>query len=140
MDADTAEDLRSLFTGDYLDVIVKTGYRKPLQKFVLSEKSQPLSIFFDFHIMAKSKAELDQLVQGLELFQFISMVRLHPVIWETYFLFRDSCSAPLTPGLLGINWFRSMYMHGRELSTLVVILSVYLSVCHHGNSFSGLQT
>ena len=100
IDADTAEDLRSLFTGDYLDVIVQTGYRKPLMKLVLSDISKQLSIIIDFHTMAKSKSELDQLVQGSELLRFISMVRLHPVIWEPYFLFRDSCSAPLTSGLL----------------------------------------
>ena len=102
---------------------MQTGYRKPLEKLVLSDKSELLSIIIDFHTMAKSKAELDQLLQGLELFQFISMVRLHPVIWEPYFLFRDSCNAPLTPGLLGIN----LVMH-------VGIASFVFNVCCFGMS------
>jgi hypothetical protein len=59
LDDDTASDL-----------LQQTGYRKPVTNITLTDRPGLMSVLVDYHIMARSKAELDQFCQGLHYLVF----------------------------------------------------------------------
>jgi hypothetical protein len=77
-----------------LDLLLQTGYKKPITSLTLLDRPNIMSVLFDYHTMGRSKVELDQFGRGLALFGFLEIVKSNPQLWKVYYC-NDSI---LTPG------------------------------------------
>ena len=78
-----------------MDLVVQTGFRKPLIHLTIKDRHDLISSLLDYHLMAKVKTEMDQFKEGLQTFSFLDIVRENPDLWKKYFLKTDET---LTPG------------------------------------------
>ena len=59
-----ADELRAVFAIDEAaELILSTGFRKPLCSLALEDKASLKSILLDYHCMLKVKAEMDQFAE-----------------------------------------------------------------------------
>ena len=79
-----------------LDLLVATGFRKPVCSLTLSDRPSVINALLNYHLIAKVKTELDQFREGLDTFGFFYMVKRDPDIWKPFFVFSVN---HLTPGL-----------------------------------------
>ena len=91
------DEVREVFsTDEELNLLMTTGFRKPVTHLTVADCGDIISGLVDYHLMSKVKAEMDQFCKGLETFQFLDMLRANPKIWEPYFTHIES---NLTPGM-----------------------------------------
>ena len=92
-----ADELRAVFAIDEAaELILSTGFRKPLCSLALEDKASLKSILLDYHCMLKVKAEMDQFAEGLKTLGVLDMVKNYPDLFSS--LFVDDGSPPLTSG------------------------------------------
>ena len=92
-----ADKLRAVFAIDEAaELILSTGFRKPLCSLALEDKASLKSILLDYHCMLKVKAEMDQFAEGLKTLGVLDMVKNYPDLFSS--LFVDDGSPPLTSG------------------------------------------
>ena len=68
-----------------LDLLMMTGFRKPVSHLTISDCFDLSAALLDYHLMAKVKAEMDQFCEGLKTLDFLNAMRATPTIWEPYF-------------------------------------------------------
>lgn len=65
--AENDDDLRMLFSVDEVQSLLQeTGYKKPVTKLSVADKTSLRSILIDYHCMVRVKACMDQFAEGLE--------------------------------------------------------------------------
>ena len=67
-------------------ILFSTGFRKPTSKLTLNDKAPLRSAILTHHCMLKSKAALDQFLEGLEVLDVLGMVRLNPEVMKPLFV------------------------------------------------------
>lgn len=103
MQIDSAESdssLRNLFADDDDNgqLLLETGYRKPLSKLSCEDKLCIKRAICDYHTLVKIKPELDQFADGLKTLDILEMMRKHPTMMSA--LFVDQGSDHLNKGSL----------------------------------------
>ena len=48
------------------DLLLQTGYRKPISSLTTTDKKEIISALLDYHVMLKVKGAMDQYMDGLE--------------------------------------------------------------------------
>ena len=79
-----------------LDLLITTGFRKPVSLLSISDRFTLSSALLDFHLMARVKAEMDQFCEGLQTLGLLNAVRATPTTWEPYFTQIDTSHTPGT--------------------------------------------
>ena len=80
------------------DQLHQSGYRKPLCRLDLNDKSTLKSALVDYHCLLKVKAAMDQFCDGLQQMGVLQLVRTHPKLLKP--LFVADTSRALTPAKL----------------------------------------
>jgi hypothetical protein len=73
-----------------MDLLVATGFRKPLCSLKIIDRPAILSALMEYHLMAKMKAEMDQFKEGLNVLGFLDVVKRKTNLWEPFFIHRES--------------------------------------------------
>ena len=60
-----------------MDLVVQTGFRKPLIHLTIKDRHDLISSLLDYHLMAKVKTELDQFKEGLQTFSFLDIALIY---------------------------------------------------------------
>ena len=117
-DAQDADELQAVFAMDEAaELLLSTGFRKPLCSLAMEDKECLRSVLLDYHCLLKVKAEMDQFAEGLKSLGVLDMLKRHPDLFSS--LFVDGGSTPLTPGtcydmyqyIYGRVCFPCMYIH-----------------------------
>ena len=94
------DELRMVFAIDEAaSFLMETGFKKPLSKLVMNEKSCLRSTLIDFHCILKSKAAIDQLAEGLENLNILYVMRQYPELMRPLFM---NPAKPLTAGIYNV--------------------------------------
>ena len=73
------DDIKVVFAIDEgMDLLLATGFRKAVCHLTLSDRPAILSALMDYHLMAKTKVEMDQFKDGLTALGFLDTVRENP--------------------------------------------------------------
>lgn len=92
------DDIKVVFAIDEgMDLLLATGFRKAVCHLTLSDRPAILSALMDYHLMAKTKVEMDQFKDGLTALGFLDTVRENPEMWEQFFVHKN---ALLTAGTI----------------------------------------
>lgn len=83
-------------SSEELDLLLATGYRKPVTSLTTGDRSSLSDALLDYHLMAKVKTEMDQFCEGLDTFGTLGMLRSNPSLWEPYFIHANK---DLSPGI-----------------------------------------
>ena len=78
-----------------MDLLVATGFRKPVCNLKLADRLAILSALMEYHLMAKTKAEMDQFKEGLNVLGFLDVVKRKAGLWEPFFI---HCESKITAG------------------------------------------
>ena len=105
------------------DPLHQSGYRKPLCRLDLNDKSTLKSALVDYHCVLKVKAAMDQFCEGLKEVGVLQLMKMHPSIFKP--LFVADTSRALTPGKLlsakaRLGKLTSIYQVRDEQVTLLV--------------------
>ena len=73
-----------------MDLLVATGFRKPVCNLKLADRPAILSALMEYHLMAKMKAEMDQFKEGLNVLGFLDIVKRKAGLWEPFFIHCES--------------------------------------------------
>lgn len=73
-----------------MDLLVATGFRKPVCNLKITDRLAILSALVEYHLMAKMKAEMDQFKEGLNALGFLDIVRRNTSLWEPFFMHHES--------------------------------------------------
>lgn len=73
-----------------MELLVATGFRKPVCSLKIADRPAILSALVEYHVMAKMKAEMDQFKEGLNVLGFLDTVKRNPDMWEPFFMYRKS--------------------------------------------------
>ena len=82
-------------TDEALDLLLVTGFRKAVHSLTLDDSNDIKNALLSYHLIAKVKAELDQFIEGLHTFDFLSLVKADPETWKIFFVYAEN---RLTPG------------------------------------------
>lgn len=77
-------------------VLLETGYRKPLSSLLLSDRPAIVKTL-KIHVLVKVKPELDQFIDGLNMYGILESIKKYPSLMAQYF---THIAAPLTVGML----------------------------------------
>ncbi len=69
------------------NLILQTGYSKPLTRIVCADKEELQSVLIDFHLLVKVKLSMDQFSDGLRAVGII--VSTDPEMWRRLFVATD---------------------------------------------------
>lgn len=72
----------------YIDFLLEAGYSKPALTLKMEDKVEVVHTMCLHHAILKSKAELDQLIQGLETHGVHALMKKYPLILESFFVYR----------------------------------------------------
>ena len=90
-DVENDDDIKVVFAIDEgMDLLLATGFRKAVCNLTTSDRPAILSALMDYHLMAKTKAEMDQFREGLTALGFLDTVRKNPEMWESFFVHKNS--------------------------------------------------
>ena len=78
-----------------VDLLMATGFRKAISLLTLEDRPNVVSALLDYHLMGKVKAEMDQLIEGLNTSGFLDALKRNPVLFEPFFRHTEN---KLTPG------------------------------------------
>ena len=93
--AENDEDLKVLFAMDEaLDQLMTTGFRKLISHLTVPDRFNLIAALFNYHLMAKAKAEMGQFCKGLNTPWFLRAMRAAPSIFEMYFTQIETNLAP----------------------------------------------
>ena len=81
---------------DTADIILETGYRKPLGTITVSDGEEIIRVLKRYHTLIKVKAEIDQFIEGLQCLGIDRCIKEHPELKEPLFVNR---SKSLTAGM-----------------------------------------
>ena len=98
------DDVTLIFDMDEaLDLLVATGFRKPVCSLSKSDCSSIASTLLDYHFVFKVNSEMDQYKDGLNTFGLLDNLRCNPELWKPYFVFKPSV---ITPGwlIVSVTW------------------------------------
>ena len=98
-DASSDEEIREI-CWDCLDMLCEAGFMKPPAIMKLDDKHGLVRTLSLHHIILRSKAELDQLKEGLSSAGVLEILQKHPQLLKT--LFTSEGLTPLTPGTLSV--------------------------------------
>lgn len=82
---------------EVMDLLLETGYRKPISSTSVSDKQEIIASLIDYHCMTKVKAAMDQYIEGLDVLGVLVAIRNNPVWFEPLFVSPD---IPLTSSKL----------------------------------------
>ena len=68
------------------DLLLETGYRKPLQQLCLLDKGALRSALLDYHCVLKVKAEMDQFKEGLTSLGVLNAITTYPALMKCMFV------------------------------------------------------
>ena len=83
---DTVELQAALAIDEVQEVLLQTGFRKPLVKLTAADKDDVSSAIIDFHLMAKVKCTMDQFIEGLEACGLLAKIKEQPTLREPMFV------------------------------------------------------
>ena len=86
------------------DLLLQTGFRKPVTSLAVGDKEEILSAIIDFHFMAKVKCVMDQFMEGLKAVGLLAEIQLQPAVWEPMFVHCNSHD--ITTGTTVLNHVR----------------------------------
>ena len=124
--AENDEELRVTFGIDEAaDLLLSSGFRKPLSELCMSDKLCVKSVLIDYHCLIKVrnffpcpfsyhfpmvslsnylakqvKAEMDHFIERLRVLGVLDMVKKHPLLFSP--LFTDDNPTPLTAGTVSV--------------------------------------
>lgn len=127
--AEDDEDIKVLFAMDEaLDLLMTTGFRKPVANLTISDRQNLSAALLDYHLMAKVKAEMDQFCEGLSTLEFLKAVRATPSIFTPYF---TQIKTNLTPGTYTRRTCTLDYvsLHSMHSTGIVHFFRVYQGAC-----------
>lgn len=83
--AETDEDVQiSLAVDEVMDLLLATGFRKPLAQLGLKDVDDLVGFLLEYHLFVKVKAEIDQFVEGLTTLGFLGYLRKNPSLWQNF--------------------------------------------------------
>ena len=91
-----AEVQKTLAMDETMDLVLATGFPKPLQMLRVGDVQEVIQMLLQYHLFAKVKAEMDQFTDGLKALGFLDLLRQNPPLWEEYFVATETV---LSPGL-----------------------------------------
>ena len=68
------------------DLILQTGYRKPILTLKLEDRVDIVATLIDYHLMIKVKSAMDQYMEGLTVLGLLNRVQQHPSTWKPLFM------------------------------------------------------
>ena len=68
------------------DLLLQTGYRKPITLITMQDRDGLVSAMIDFHLMAKVKCIMDHFVEGLKTGGLLDSIIQQPNLWEPFFV------------------------------------------------------
>ncbi|XP_062520832.1 G2/M phase-specific E3 ubiquitin-protein ligase-like [Corticium candelabrum] len=77
-------------TDDALDILSDCGYDKPLSNVRFADKTNLIKVAATHHCLLSVKAELDQLKEGLQVLDVLSLISKHRKAFEPYFCLDNS--------------------------------------------------
>ena len=78
------------------DIVLETGYRKPLGTVTVSDKEEIIRVLKRYHTLIKVKAEIDQFIEGLQCLGIDHLIKEHPDLMEPLFVNKNKS---LTAGM-----------------------------------------
>ena len=96
-EAENDVDIKNTFAIEEVsDLLLQTGYRKPIELLALADKNVVITALLDYHVMLKVKGAMDQYKAGLETLGLLDKIQNDPLHWEPVF---TKPSRKLTPGI-----------------------------------------
>lgn len=89
MDCVDADGLRKVAMAN-IDLILECGWSKPVLSLQLGQKEELKRVLCLHHVLLKSKAEMDQLREGLATLGVADIMKKHPACLESFFVFTPS--------------------------------------------------
>ena len=83
MDAQDATTLQSVAL-EGIDYIADAGFTKPVTLLKLEDREEVILVVALHNALLKSKAELDQLIEGMSVLGVAEMVQKYPAIMEMF--------------------------------------------------------
>ncbi len=78
-----------------LDLLVATGFRKPVCSLVKSDSPSVVSTLIEYHLQYKVKSELDQYIDGLNTFQLLAKIKSNSELWKPFFVYKCNDLTPV---------------------------------------------
>lgn len=96
IEAEDDVDIKTALAIDEVtDLLLQTGYRKPIPLLALTDKREVITALVDYHMMLKVKCAMDQYMSGLEALGLLGRIQDNPSAWKPLF---TKPSERLTPG------------------------------------------
>ena len=92
------EDTLRLVAIEEVDIVIEAGFSKIITKLTMADKDELVHIVALHHTILKCKAELDDMLNGLESLGVAEMLRLYPNLLQPYFT--AAGTQVLTAGIL----------------------------------------
>ena len=109
-----------LAVDEVMDLLVATGYRKPLAQLGLKDVADLVGLLLEYHLFVKVKAEIDQFLEGLKTLGFLGHLRKNSSLWQAFFV---TSNDSLTPG----KFFIAIML----LLLALPFIYYYMGVCYH---------
>ena len=88
------ESLRQLLLEDRFSIVFDCGFSTPITKVTVDHISSIIKAV-SLHCVLRIKAEIDQIAEGLELFNVLRLIRKYPTKIRGLFIFNPDCKATL---------------------------------------------
>ena len=95
MGADDDATLRAICLADF-EITLNAGYTKPVAFITTADRDELVEIIKHHYVLYRSKAALDQLLEGLSTFGVADAARKHPQLLEEFFVAEKL--SPITAG------------------------------------------
>ena len=84
---DTAQLQATLAIDEIQDLLLQTGFNKPITSLTADNKEEISRAIVDYHLMAKVKCIMDQFMEGLKEFGLLTNIKEQPTFWEPMFVY-----------------------------------------------------
>ena len=95
---------------EFFALIFETGYRKALTAIQLDDREELVLTLRQYHTVIRDQVELDQFVDGLNAYAFLSIIRQYPQLLKPLLVSQEVPLSKRVWVLACIHMYRCMYM------------------------------